>query len=495
MPTPSFTLILLIACCYPIYQLWKSISYRWAVRKAGCSLPKRYKHIAPFWGLDLVKKRVESMKLGNKLALDNYLFSTYGKTVQTNSWGTKQYVTMDPQNIQTICATHVDKFGAAPLNSAISQPFLGDGIMNTDGAQWKRSRNLLNPVFARSQIAELSSFEVHLNRLIEMIPLDTTVDMQPLFKMLFLDANTEFIFGKSANSLAPETSSPIARRLPTTFDAALRGMRRRFILGKLGFLAGGNKEYARNCRETHEIVDSFVDEECELQKLEREKGDQNLNSQTTPYNYVLLKELVRTTDDRKFVRNELMNVFFPARDTAATMTGNIVFLLARHPKVWDTLREEFLSIGDRHLNFELLKSMKYLQAVMNEGLRILNPVARSWKTCLEACVLPHGGGPTGKDPILVQPGDQVDMAFGALHIDPDIWGEDALEFKPERWAGLKQSWNFIPFLGGRRICPAQQNILTDMSYVLVRLMQRFKTCRNRDDCMEYVEEFVFTKGE
>lgn len=90
--------------------------------------------------------------------------------------------------------------------------------------------------------------------------------MQPLFKMLFLDSNTEFIFGKSANSLAPETSSPIARRLPATFDAALKRKRKRFILGKLGFWAGDNEGYARNCREIHEIVGSCVDEEFEIQK-------------------------------------------------------------------------------------------------------------------------------------------------------------------------------------------------------------------------------------
>jgi cytochrome P450 len=85
------------------------------------------------------------------------------------------------------------------------------------------------------------------------------------------------------------------------------------------------------------------------------------------------------------------------------------------------------------------------------------------------------------------------MSFTPLHTDPEIWGADALEFKPERWAGLKQSWNFIPFMGGRRICPAQQNALTDICYVLVRLAREFRAIENRDETWEYVDKIVFTR--
>jgi cytochrome P450 len=365
----SFYVIIALALIYPVYRLWNSLRYRLQARNAGCSLPSKYRHNDPILGLDLFLKRVESMKVGDTLALDQSLFDTYGKTVQTNVWGTKQYVTMDAKNIQTICATQVDKFGSAPMNNAPCKPFLGDGIITVDGAHWKHSRNLINPIFARAQIAELSTFGGHVRRMIEKIPKDgSTVDMQPLLKMLFLDSNTEFIFGESANSLAPETSSVIARRLPAIFDDALKGMRKRFVLGKLSFLAGSDKEWLGKCAEVHEIIDSFIEEEIRVQQLaKRDEKSKKLKPEGIPYSYVLLKELVRETDDKIFIRNELMNVFFPARDTTAAMTGNILFLLARHPEVWKTLRSEVLAIGEQELTFELLKSMKYMNAVMSEG--------------------------------------------------------------------------------------------------------------------------------
>ena len=131
--------------------------------------------------------------------------------------------------------------------------------------------------------------------------------------------------------------------------------------------------------------------------------------------------------------------------------------------------------------------------VLSVALRILTPVARSWKTCLKQTVLPHGGGPSGEEPILLMPGDQVNLAFSSTHLDPETWGEDAEYFRPERWAGLKYSWEYIPFLGGRRVCPAQQQVLCEIAYILTRLAQDFVTCENRDECYDYVEEQVFTK--
>lgn len=83
--------------------------------------------------------------------------------------------------------------------------------------------------------------------------------------------------------------------------------------------------------------------------------------------HVLLNELAKVSDDRLYIRNEVPNVFFPGRDTAAVFTGNTIFLLARHPEIWKKLRTEVLALGDQKLTFELLKSMKYMQWVLSEG--------------------------------------------------------------------------------------------------------------------------------
>lgn len=312
-------LTLLVTFCIISWGV-KELLYRLAARKAGCSTPVRYWHKDPILGFDLFLRRISDMKIGDSVATDRNLLNKYGKTVLTNAWGVKQYVTMDPLNMQTILATQVDKFGSAPMNLPMCKPFLGQGLFTTDGALWKKSRQMINPVFARAQVSELSTFERHLERMIGYIPKDgSTIDMQPLCKRLFLDSSTEFIFGKSANSLSPETNSPIARRLPGLFVEALNGMFMRYMLGRFKFVAVSDKKWLATCAEVHSIIDGFIDEEIEAQS----KSD---NKPTGPYSYVLLKELVKTTDDRRFIRNEVMNVFFPARDTAAIHISNVLFM-------------------------------------------------------------------------------------------------------------------------------------------------------------------------
>jgi cytochrome P450 len=70
-----------------------------------------------------------------------------------------------------------------------------------------------------------------------------------------------------------------------------------------------------------------------------------------------------------------------------------------------------------------------------------------------------------------------------MHRRTDIYGPDAEEFRPERWApeeGLRPGWGYLPFNGGPRICVGQQFALAEASYTIVRLLQEFARIEDRD---------------
>jgi len=47
-------------------------------------------------------------------------------------------------------------------------------------------------------------------------------------------------------------------------------------------------------------------------------------------------------------------------------------------------------------------------------------------------------------------------------------------------------------MGGPRMCPAQQMVLTQVAYLPVRLAQEFKGLENRDEVHEFLAEFMMT---
>jgi cytochrome P450 len=75
--------------------------------------------------------------------------------------------------------------------------------------------------------------------------------------------------------------------------------------------------------------------------------------------------------------------------------------------------------------------------------------------------------------IYVHKGQVVSYSVHTLHRSRDLWGEDAEEFKSERWEKRKAGWDWLPFNGGPRICLGQQFALIEAGYILVRLLQRF----------------------
>ena len=69
--------------------------------------------------------------------------------------------------------------------------------------------------------------------------------------------------------------------------------------------------------------------------------------------------------------------------------------------------------------------------------------------------LPRGGGPQGTSPVLVPRGVGIGFLPYYMHRRKDIYGEDAMDFRPERWEEphlANIGYAYVPFHGGPRIC-------------------------------------------
>ncbi|TGO85668.1 hypothetical protein BPOR_0374g00020 [Botrytis porri] len=362
---------------------------------------------------------------GSMLAKIGGLFTKYSKTFQSNSWGTTVINTMDSLVKQIVLAN----------SSEIS--------------------------IAKRTFSVISSLEGQMNRLPELIPRDgSTIDLQPLLKekkmdhlidAFFLDRTTEFLFGVSQDSLLAGTKDDSTEDFISIFDKSLIGLHAPMFLGRLVFIRVRDTKLRKDISYVHDSIDRYVE-----MAIDSHRSSERPVEQVSPANYVYLDDFVKKTKKKT-------NFEIKSRDSTSSATRSLFFRLARHPDVWvKLLHKEFISIGDTLITFDLLKSMKYLKFVVNESLRLLAPAGLILRTCVKDFVLPTGGRPDGQSPFWCVLVRKLEQSF-THYIKLRCLGRNTMDFRPERWENLRTTWEYAPFLGSGRICPAQQMALTEVS--------------------------------
>ncbi|KAI4170232.1 MAG: hypothetical protein LQ343_005115 [Gyalolechia ehrenbergii] len=183
--TITTTLLLLV-----VAYLLTSARHVWPLdirkRRQSYTDPLKYPHKDPLLGLDLLWLMRNAVGTNKLLETRNSLFERFGNTLEFNSLGTKVLATREPKNIQTVLSTAFDNFGVEPVRQkSTGGSFMAKGIFTADGPIWQRSRALIRPTFARSQLANFDSLQAHVDRFFDLIPHDnSTIDLQPLFKRL-----------------------------------------------------------------------------------------------------------------------------------------------------------------------------------------------------------------------------------------------------------------------------------------------------------------------
>ncbi|KAK8078029.1 cytochrome P450 alkane hydroxylase [Apiospora saccharicola] len=388
------------------------------------------------------------------------------------------YWTCEPKNIQAILATQFQSFGVGIDRYNNFKPLMGHGIFTSDGAKWEQARALVRPNFVRDQVADLESFEVHFQNMLARIPEDgkTPVNLKEIFQCMTLDSASEMLFGESLNTLTNNDSQVASAQFAAAFKVSQSELARRCRLGRL---ADWNisKEFLDACEVTQRFVDDYVAKAMQMREKQMQPGYDKAGKGGR---YVFLEELAMVVDDPIAVRDHLLNVLIPARDSTSTLLAATFFAVAKDPNVLQKLRDEVVDLNGVHPSFETLKNMKYLKWVMNETLRLWPIVPLNGRQANRDVTLPVGGGPDGQSPIFVKKGQNIGFSTYAMHRRKDIWGPDADQFIPERWEDKRPGWEYLPFNGGPRICIGQQLALTEAGYTIVRLLQCFREIESLD---------------
>lgn len=473
-----YSLIAAAAAAYSIHAVFCAYQSHRADQKLinqhGCRRAPKLRNWWPL-GIDRLIQIWQADSDQRLMELFTFHFRDVGNTLEQRFLGTRAFGTIEPKNLEAMMSSNIKDFSFG-LRRQIFFPLLGDGIFTQDGSAWKHSRELLRPQFTRQQYQGLGVFREHVDNLIALIPKDgRPIDLQPLFFGLTLDTTTDLIFGASVKSLR-EVGLSRGNEFAEQFNIAQNYVVQRFRLLDFYWLIGGQK-FKRSCAAVHKFVDDII--ENSQQEARKDPGK---NSR-----YVFFDTIAKYHNDRKAIREQLVNVLLAGRDTTACLLTWTFYLLARNQEVLKRLRHEISYTVGQSEDFtrEDLKKMPYLSNVLKETLRLYPSVPVNTRTAHRTTVLPTGGGPDGSSPVIIRKGENVAFCIYAMHRREDLYGKDAEDFRPERWDESlplfkdenNAAWGYLPFNGGPRVCLGQDFALVEASYTVVRILQAFPNLR------------------
>lgn len=340
---------------------------------------------------------------------------------------------------------------------------------------------MLRPQFAREQLSDLTLENELVQDLIRAMPdadeqgWTSEFDFTPLLFNLTMDSSTAFFLGEGTYCLRRGDH----KQFIEAFDRCQMDVSKRLFLGNLYWLHNP-KSFQSDLKTVFDWTDARV-----RKAIEDFEDSLKPRPGAPKSKYSFIRELIQETRDPIELRSQLLSIAMAGRETTASLLSWAFFLLARHPAEYTKIRREILKeFGSKDegkdITFATLRTCKPLQNLLSEALRLFPPVPYNQRQAFKDTTLPHGGGSNGDQPIQILKDSSILIDIFSMQRDPEYWGADSDDFKPDRWHGRKVGWEFLPFNGGPRICIGQMLALTNAGYYVVKLMQHFDQVATTD---------------
>lgn len=175
-----------------------------------------------------------------------------------------------------------------------------------------------------------------------------------------------------------------------------------------------------------------------------------------------------TLDDEN-IRYQMITFLIAGHETTSGLLSFATYFLLKHPDVLAKAYEEVDQVLTGSTpTYQQVLQLKYIRMILNESLRLW-PTAPGFDVYAKEDTVIGGRYPVKK-------GESVSVLLPQLHRDKDAWGEDADQFRPERFADPAKVPNhaYKPFGNGERACIGMQFALYEATMVLGMVLQHFE---------------------
>ncbi|KAL9428043.1 hypothetical protein AB3S75_030100 [Citrus x aurantiifolia] len=380
-------------------------------------------------------------------------------------------ITANPDNVEYMLKTRFDNFPKGKPFSTILGDFLGRGIFNVDGDSWRFQKEMASLELRRFSIRSYALEIVNQEIKTRLIPLlssvagkeDGVLDLQDVFKRFSFDSMCKFSFGLDPRCLGlslPMSDFAVAFDLASKLSAE-RAMTVSPLVWKIKRMLNLGSE--KQLKEAIKMIDLLA---LEVIKQRRKMGFSTHKD--------LLSRFMSSVNDDTYLRDIIVSFLLAGRDTVASALTSFVWLLGKNPRVCSEIRAEadrILGQNQELTSFDQLRELHYLQAAVSESMRLYPPIQFDSKFCEEDDVLPDG--------TYVKKGTRVTYHPYAMGRMREIWGQNCLEFNPERWLknGVflqENPYKYPVFQAGFRVCLGKEMALVEIKSVALSLVRQFQ---------------------
>ncbi|XP_069676201.1 cytochrome P450 9e2-like [Periplaneta americana] len=403
----------------------------------------------------------------------------------------------DPELIKTVTVKDFEFFlDHRNIISEEIEPLFGKGLFNLEGQKWKDMRSTLSPAFTSSKMKTMFTLIIECGEQLgdflktcikdKNMPLEgckieregdmLVVELKDLFTRYTNDVIATSAFGIGCDSLNnPKNEFYEMGREATNFS----GVRGLIFFGYLlnpklmkllhlklmpKYVLNFFRSLVQDTMATREAKDIYRPDMIHL-LMQAKKETLQLNG--------INGNASKPKWDADDLTAQAVIFFFAGFDTASTLLCFASHLLATHPDVQSRLQKEIdetLEKDGGKLTYEAVHSMKYLDMVVSETLRMYPPAVATDRKCTKTYTLQSEPSCT------IKPGEAISIPVYGLHHDPKYFPNPE-KFDPERFSDENKDnikpYTYLPFGLGPRSCIGNRFALMESKIALVQVLMRF----------------------